>query len=825
MRLEVLFSILLVLNTADYYLTLYNVNNGAKEANILLQSIIQNSFAFMFVKIVLVTATLLILLKLLQKILSKMNIIEKIKVIKTAKVVGYIVMAVYIVTIVNNVVVASAEEIYINKSDYINKSITTTTTISKPSASKTTGSGYIKIDSIYLDFNNYRNVESVYTYVYTAYYRSGYYGTGIMYCWGLYENDSSIRRQINASHTFFSEDYYIYDGDVYVGKIRLSVYALPDVGTGRYAIVIQFLEIVDSASGAKWFTLQSVNNKYLEWRWYGSTGSESRRNYYAKENKPFILGDGGSRRLPWYEDAKLYNKVSIYLHYDYAYHYTGSIESGTLTVSKYSGFTKWVIEYGSLMGNFTGTWEESNFNCDDFTVNLAGYIKTAKVYYDTEHYVQIDFPVPCPTVTLIFKDVSNNLYLDNVIVNYTILGPLGFEVANDEKIFDSFDEIQVKYGSSLLINKIKKENYTDKGTIEGFMYGIMDITTNYILTIEMYPVSLAPIENASRVLIFFKNAETGYLIDGVALHGEVYYNGQIYAEIDGIYNAMYSITVPNGSIIYIKSAKASGFQSELEKTSKYLWFEVKNETVEKTIWFYPVEGTLNATVKFHYIDAKTGYYINNANLTIKYNDQIIYQENGTSYWSEVQLEKGKTYAWIVEKEGYYEQSGTITVTESKHDVYVYLIPIETPTDPTNNTIVSFFVINVENVPIQSAVVTLNGQSRVTNSNGYCYFEVAKNNTYSWMVSAHGYYGKSGIVSVGTEPALVKVVLDAIVAPTTTSPEGGTGGGGTGGFTPPSSSTLEEGINALYTNAGTLINLAILVTILNFLYMMMPRRRR
>jgi len=105
MKLGTIFSILIMLNTLDYYLTLYNVNNGAREGNILLQGIIQNGLAFMLVKIVLVIVILTLLFNFLQKKLSELDVVERMKNVKICKVAGYILATIYAVTVMNNIAV------------------------------------------------------------------------------------------------------------------------------------------------------------------------------------------------------------------------------------------------------------------------------------------------------------------------------------------------------------------------------------------------------------------------------------------------------------------------------------------------------------------------------------------------------------------------------------------------------------------------------------------------------------------------------------------------------------------------------------------------
>jgi len=290
-----------------------------------------------------------------------------------------------------------------------------------------------------------------------------------------------------------------------------------------------------------------------------------------------------------------------------------------------------------------------------------------------------------------------------------------------------------------------------------------------------------------NVTLRFVNAETNQELSNVYVKGYVYYNGEIYQSINGYYDYNLTLTVPAGSNIEIGQAHKDLFESDLEKEQYTLTIVNVQSDTERIIYFYPL--ALKTTLEVYFIDTSTNAQIPNVYLNLQDNEGNVIANGTYDYSASFEVWVGKTYYWNASKSGYFNDSGSVSITTNQitYVVWAYLTPVKTPSDVTNNTIVEFIVkknpgYTGEYYPLAGAVVTLNGESRVTNSNGYTYFEVAKNSTNSYIVSADGYYSKSGIVEVGTDPVLVEVVLDVLVTPSTvtTTTTGGAGGGGTGG---------------------------------------------
>jgi len=329
-------------------------------------------------------------------------------------------------------------------------------------------------------------------------------------------------------------------------------------------------------------------------------------------------------------------------------------------------------------------------------------------------------------------------------------------------------------------------------------------------------------EDIKQVTLMFVNNESQELLDNVHVVAEVYKDGLLIQQIDDIFHNRMVIEVPNGSQLIVYKAEREGFRSELEDTGGSLYLFIHNDTTV-VLQFYPT--VTEANLHFWFFDTNQNALIPGVNFTLSCEGNII--DSGTyDYEKEYTVERWKTYYWYASKTGYFNASGEIYIS-SEYDtytVYVELVPIEPIQPEDNNTIVSFLVKNDLGYPISGAAVTMVGITKITNQQGYTYFKVAKNGTYNYVVQAKDYESISGTIKVGIDPVMVTVTPYPAVSPTPSTPGGETTpGGGTGGFTPPS--TLEEGINALYTNAGTLINLAILVTIVQFLYMIMPPRGR
>jgi len=258
-------------------------------------------------------------------------------------------------------------------------------------------------------------------------------------------------------------------------------------------------------------------------------------------------------------------------------------------------------------------------------------------------------------------------------------------------------------------------------------------------------------------------------------------------------------------------------------------FSAINETCLQT------EGVEEGKITFYFIDSDSGALLDSVNFSISgsdFNDSGVYDYYVT--YNSSQLTEENTYSYTATKDGYQPVSGSFTFTGGQV-IKLYFVPSKESfedemDDPVNNTVLTFTVLDSETKePVEGATVTLESYSKLTNENGFTWFEVQKNGTYRYRVSKEGYYPISGTVNVGENQTDVTVELIPYSAiPTTTPAGGGDTGGGTGGGEDGESGTgggLESGINELYTAAPTLIQLAILVAIVSLLGMMIRAFRR
>jgi hypothetical protein len=230
-------------------------------------------------------------------------------------------------------------------------------------------------------------------------------------------------------------------------------------------------------------------------------------------------------------------------------------------------------------------------------------------------------------------------------------------------------------------------------------------------------------------------------------------------------------------------------------------------------------------VKLLFVDAKTDALLDSVNFSITGSD---FSDSGTyDYYvtyNNSQLTEGNTYSYTASREGYQPVSGSFTFTGGQV-IKLYFKPDLTSeiTDPTNNTALTFTVIDSETKePIEGTYVTVNGETKITNSNGFTWFEVSKNNTYSYTVSAQGYFTVAGSVDVGAEQKDVTVELIPVSSIQTTVTDGSGSGGGSDTS---NLDQLNQGINELHSASPALIRLAILVAIMSMFGMLMRTVRR
>jgi len=485
----------------------------------------------------------------------------------------------------------------------------------------------------------------------------------------------------------------------------------------------------------------------------------------TSSNAPFMLLIDGSEKWSTYGD------------HDWTY-----VE---IDVSSYSG--EHTIEFQSVSGLNQG---------EGIGVYLDDVVAETVEYYD---------------ITFNFKDYNTQQLLNDVYMNYSVLYS-----NNDTKIYyqqtvDSGFTLSVPSNSQITVYEAEKDGYQSELEIEDYCLWIL-ADADKSVSIDFYKN-----QTATHTIKFnFINAETDNLLDNVHLILSGDY------EFDGVVYSGFTITLDDGDVVAVEAYK-DYYQSEMEKF-QYTKYVIADSDKTVSIYFYPLilQNETKTNVTFWFIDTKTGALLENVNFSISgaYSDSGIYD-----YKKTYQLDRFESYSWQASKSGYYITSGSFYLVEQNFKaVNVYLNPIGS-TD-ANNTTVTFQVLDEQGNHIQSAAVTLNGQTKLTSFYGYAEFTVAKNNTYDYIVQKSGYYSQSGFVEVGTDPVLEKVVLYAISTPTPTSVSGGSGSGLFNFYNPQQKQQAESDVLEVFVaNAKGIATLAVFATIMGLLELSLKPFRR
>ena len=414
-------------------------------------------------------------------------------------------------------------------------------------------------------------------------------------------------------------------------------------------------------------------------------------------------------------------------------------------------------------------------------------------------------------VTFNFKDYNTQQLLNDVYMNYSV-----YYSNNDTEIYyqqtvDSGFTLSVPSNSQITVYEAEKDGYQSELEIEDYCLWIL-ADADKSVSIDFYKN-----QTATHTIKFnFINAETDNLLDNVHLILSGDY------EFDGVVYSGFTITLDDGDVVAVEAYK-DYYQSEMEKF-QYTKYVIADSDKTVSIYFYPLilQNETKTNVTFWFIDTKTGALLENVNFSISgaYSDSGIYD-----YKKTYQLDRFESYSWQASKSGYYITSGSFYLVEQNFKaVNVYLNPIGS-TD-ANNTTVTFQVLDEQGNHIQSAAVTLNGQTKLTSFYGYAEFTVAKNNTYDYIVQKSGYYSQSGFVEVGTDPVLEKVVLYAISTPTPTSVSGGSGSGLFNFYNPQQKQQAESDVLEVFVaNAKGIATLAVFATIMGLLELSLKPFRR
>jgi len=248
-------------------------------------------------------------------------------------------------------------------------------------------------------------------------------------------------------------------------------------------------------------------------------------------------------------------------------------------------------------------------------------------------------------------------------------------------------------------------------------------------------------------------------------------------------------------------------------------------------------SSTTATATIYIVDSQTGYLLQGT-------DTRIQMMNASAEWEEVfnqtnfagsakiPLEKttdpdGIPYYWIQSTRAGYQQVPETQIFSVYGDrqVIVEMEPTGgAPVDP-GNAFVEFYVFDWLHNPINHVVVKIGGEYRYTNRQGWVQYELPKNTTYTYTLTAPGYITTTGSVVVGADPRYrVDVEMQVGTVPTNTPTPGP-------GATPPPRDTRtneEKGkavIDLIADNAELIATLAILAAVMGLINLIMPGRRR
>ena len=197
---------------------------------------------------------------------------------------------------------------------------------------------------------------------------------------------------------------------------------------------------------------------------------------------------------------------------------------------------------------------------------------------------------------------------------------------------------------------------------------------------------------------------------------------------------------------------------------------VKNDVWRSTVG----EGT--SPVAIYVKSSQTGELLANAHVTIKATTAVPWREvvnqtlpsgQGTVYLTKDSGFNPTQYSINVKVPGYQQvHPGLFFRVTGPMSVVVEMEPTEGGPVDENKTFLEFYVRNLDDNPVSNAMVSVAGQTRWTNAQGYTQFEVAKNTGYSYTVSKAGYVTVKGSATVGDGPRYtVNVVLGPETVPT------------------------------------------------------------
>lgn len=201
---------------------------------------------------------------------------------------------------------------------------------------------------------------------------------------------------------------------------------------------------------------------------------------------------------------------------------------------------------------------------------------------------------------------------------------------------------------------------------------------------------------------------------------------------------------------------------------------------ETYTWGGALSNDATATVSVYVVDSQTGYLLQGT-------DTRIQMMNASAEWEEVfnqtnfagsakiPLEKttdpdGIPYYWIQSTRAGYQQVPETQIFSVYGDrqVIVEMEPTGAPPVDPGNAFVEFYVFDWLHNPINHVAVKIGDEYLYTNRQGWVQYELPKNTTYTYTLTAPGYITTTGSVVVGADPRYrVDVEMQVGTVPTNT----------------------------------------------------------
>lgn len=192
------------------------------------------------------------------------------------------------------------------------------------------------------------------------------------------------------------------------------------------------------------------------------------------------------------------------------------------------------------------------------------------------------------------------------------------------------------------------------------------------------------------------------------------------------------------------------------------------------------EDSTNATVTVYVVDSQTGYLLQGTDTRIQMmNASAEWEEvfNQTSFTgsAKIPLEKttdpdGIPYYWIQSTRAGYQQVPETQIFSVYGDrqVIVEMEPTGAPPVDPENAFVEFYVFDWLHNPINHVAVKIGDEYLYTNRQGWVQYELPKNTTYTYTLTAPDYITTTGSVVVGADPRYrVDVEMQVGTVPTNT----------------------------------------------------------